>query len=399
MVKRSTERLVTPRFALITISALGYFIAFAMLLPTLPRYVENVLDGSGTEIGLVVGSFGFSAAFVRPILGRVGDVYGRRILLVSGALISGVMALLYPVWESIPVLIGLRLITGIGESGAFVGAATAIQDLAPDDRRGEAASYFSLAIYLGLGVGPLLGEQLFSSSGFDAVVQASFAVSMVSAILGFAVPAKAPVVDRPAGQAQDRRFLHRASVIPGVVFVASLLGVVGFSTFIALYIDRLTDGESNSALVFATYAGVVVVLRLFFASAPDRLGARLGTILALGFIAAGLFIMGVWTSVVGVYVGAVVMAVGVAFNYPALFLFVMDKTEPHERSHSVASFGFFFDVAGALGAPLLGLVVDLTGTERSAFFVGSLAALIGLVGLPFLGSGPPRKGAPELAHQ
>ncbi len=362
-----------------------------MLLPTLPRYVENVLDGSGTEIGLVVGSFGFSAAFVRPLLGRFGDVYGRRILLVSGAVVSGAMALLYPVWESIPILIGLRLITGIGESGAFVGAATAIQDLAPDDRRGEAASYFSLAIYVGLGVGPLLGEQLFSSSGFDVVVQVSFAISMVSAILGFAIPAKAPIVDRPSGVQQDRRFLHRASVVPGVVFVASLLGVVGFSTFIALYMDRLTGGESNSALVFATYAGVVVVLRLFFASAPDRLGARLGTILALGLIAAGLFIMAAWTSVAGVYVGAVVMAVGVAFNYPALFLFVMDKTEPHERSHSVASFGFFFDVAGALGAPLLGLVVELTGTERSAFLVGALASLLGLAGLPFLGSGPPRK--------
>lgn len=145
---------------MITLSALFYFTGFAMLLPTLPRYVEDVLDGSSTEIGLVVGSFGISAAVVRPLLGRIGDVYGRRILLVSGAFISGAMALLYPVWASIPILIVLRLITGLGESGAFVGAATAIQDMAPDDRRGEAASYFSLAIYGGLGVGPVLGLSL-----------------------------------------------------------------------------------------------------------------------------------------------------------------------------------------------------------------------------------------------
>ena len=383
------QRLVTPRFALITIAALGYFVGFGMLLPTLPRYVSGVLDGSSTEVGLVVGSFGVSAALVRPVLGRLGDVYGRRVLLVSGAFLTGVMTLLYPVWESIPILIGLRLITGIAESGAFVGAATAIQDLAPDDRRGEAASYFSLSIYVGLGVGPILGEWLFSRSGFELVAQVSFAIAVVSAILAFAIPAKPPVVDRPVNARETRSFLHPAAVIPGITFVASLIGVVGFTTFIAIYVDDLTNGSTNSAFVFLTYAAVVVVLRLFFASAPDRLGARRGTIFALSFIAAGLLIMAAWASLIGVYVGAIVMAVGVAFNYPALFLFVMSGTEPHERSHSVASFGFFFDVAGALGAPLLGLIVDLSGSERPAFLAGALASLIGLIGLRFLNDPEP----------
>ena len=382
---------MTPRFGIITLSALGYFVSFAMLLPTLPRYVSGVLGGSSTEVGLVVGSFGISAAFVRPILGRLGDVYGRRILLVAGAFLTGVTSLLYPVWESIPILIGLRLITGIAESGAFVGAATASQDLAPDDRRGEAASYFSLSIYVGLGIGPILGEWLFARSGFDAVVQASFAISVVSAALGFAVPAKPPVIERPAGSKDTRSFLHPAAIVPGITFVASLIGVVGFSTFIAIYVDDLTNGTTNSALVFLTYASVIVFFRLFFASAPDRLGARRGTVLALSFIAAGLVIMGLWASLVGVYVGAIVMAVGVAFNYPALFLFVMSGTEPHERSHSVASFGFFFDVSGALGAPLLGIIVDVTGSERPAFLAGALASLIGLIGLRFLDDPPPAK--------
>ena len=374
---------MTPRFVVITLAALGYFVAFAMLLPTLPRYVENELNASGTEVGLVVGAFGASAALVRPYLGRIGDVYGRRILLVSGSFFSGTLALLYPVWASIPILVFLRLLTGIGESGAFVGAATAIQDMAPDDRRGEAASYFSLAIYAGLGVGPVLGEWIFNRADFGAVVQASFAISMVSAVLAFAVPAKAPVVERPA-ITKKRSFLHSASIIPGIVFTASLIGVVGFSTFVALYVDDLTNNTGNSALVFAMYAGIVVLLRLFFASAPDRLGATLGTILALSFIAVGLAVMALWASLAGVYVGAAIMAVGVAFNYPALFLFVMADTEPHERSHAVASFGFFFDIAGAFGAPLLGILVDVSGGERAAFMAGSIASLVGLIGLRFL---------------
>lgn len=352
-----------------------------MLLPTLPRYVEDVLSGSKTQVGVIVGAFGISAALIRPLLGRVGDVYGRRVLLVGGALSSGTLILLYPVWASIPALLGLRVLTGIGESGAFVGAATAIQDLAPDHRRGEASSYFSLAIYVGLGVGPFLGEYLASNYGFEAVVRASFAMSVVSAILAFAVPNKPPieVTNRPASR--SRAFLHRASILPGILLTLSLLGFVGYTTFLALYIDELTNGQGSAGTVFLVYAAIILVFRLAFASLPDKLGARRGSMLAFGFIALGLAIVAAWPSLVGVYVGTAVLALGVAFNYPSLFLFVMAGTEPHERSHSVASFGFFFDIAGALGAPFLGVIIDATGSERPAFAAGAISAFIALVGV------------------
>jgi len=372
--------LITPRFVTITLSALFYFTSFAMLLPTLPRYIEEVLQGSKTEVGVIVGAFGISAALIRPLLGRLGDRYGRRILLVGGALISGTLILLYPVWASIPVLLGLRILTGIGESGAFVGAATATQDLAPDHRRGEASSYFSLAIYTGLGVGPFLGEYLADTYDFGAVVRASFAMSIVSAILAFAIPNHPPIAPEDQPIKRSRAFLHRASVLPGILLTLSLIGFVGFTTFLALYLDDLSGGEGSAGRVFLLYAAVVIVFRLTLASLPDKLGARRGSMLAFSFIALGLLIVALWHSLTGVYVGTVVLALGVAFNYPALFLFVMADTEPHERSHSVASFGFFFDIAGAIGAPMLGVIIDQTGSERSAFLVGAVCALVALAG-------------------
>lgn len=383
-VSSVSNSLITPRFATIGTSALFYFTAIAMLLPTLPRYIEDELGGSGTEVGIVIGAFGVSAALIRPLLGRLGDRYGRRILLVGGAFLSGLMALLYPVWLSIPVLVLLRIVTGVGEAGAFVGAATSTQDLAPDDRRGEASSYFSLAIYLGLGIGPFLGEYLADAYSFDAVVRTSFALSMVSSVLAFAIPARPPVDTTSSELTRSRSFLHRASILPGILLTLSLIGFVGYTTFLALYIDDLTDGEGSAGVVFLLYAAVVVVFRLSFATLPDKLGARRGAMLAFGFIALGLTIVASWPTLVGVYVGTIVLAIGIAFNYPALFLFVMAGTEPHERSHSVASFGFFFDIAGAIGAPLLGVVIDVTDSERAAFAVGAAASLIGLIGLRFL---------------
>jgi MFS family permease len=56
------------------------------------------------------------------------------------------------------VLALLRLLTGAGEAFFFVGAVTAAMDLAPAQRRGEAMSLASLALYVGIGLGPLLSE-------------------------------------------------------------------------------------------------------------------------------------------------------------------------------------------------------------------------------------------------
>ena len=390
-----SDTLVTPRFLTITASALFYFTSFAMLLPTLPRYIEEELSGSKTEVGIIVGAFGISAALIRPLLGRAGDVYGRRVLLVGGALSSGLLILLYPVWASIPVLLGLRILTGVGESGAFVGAATAIQDLAPDHRRGEASSYFSLSIYVGLGVGPFLGEYLADNYDFDGVVRASFAMSLVASLLAFAVPNEPPISVADAPAERSRQFLHRASVLPGILLTLSLLGFVGYTTFLALYLDDLTNGEASAGTVFLVYAAIVVVFRLSFASLPDKLGARRGSMLAFGFIALGLAVVAAWPSLVGVYVGTSILALGVAVNYPALFLFVMADTKPHERSHSVASFGFFFDIAGALGAPFLGVIIDATGSERPAFAAGAISSLIALIGVRLLKEPSLARSVPE----
>ncbi|MEO7429605.1 MAG: MFS transporter, partial [Acidimicrobiales bacterium] len=125
------ERMVTGRFLIVTLATFAYFLGLGSLLPTLPRYVEQELGGDGFAVGLVVGAFAVSAAIVRPWAGRFGDRYGRRVLLSGGALLVGLTTLGYTQVSSIPGLVVLRLLTGLGEAAVFVGAATATQDMAP----------------------------------------------------------------------------------------------------------------------------------------------------------------------------------------------------------------------------------------------------------------------------
>ncbi len=58
---------------------------------------------------------------------------------------------------------------GLGEACFFVGATTMATDLAPEERRGEAVSYWSVALWGGLAFGPVLGELLLDGSDYDLV--------------------------------------------------------------------------------------------------------------------------------------------------------------------------------------------------------------------------------------
>jgi MFS family permease len=361
-------RLVTGRFLIVTLATFSYFLALGSLLPTMPTYVEDVLGGNGFEVGLVVGAFAVSAAFIRPWAGRIGDRYGRRVLLSGGALLFGLVTLAYTQVDAVPALVALRLLAGIGEAAVFVGAATATQDLAPPHRRGEAASYFSVALYSGLAVGPALGEHLADSYGYHRVWQAAALAAFVAAALGLGTPEHTAVAEKPT------RLLHRAALGPGFVLMLGLIPFTGFAAFLAVYGPDI--GLERTAPVFFAYAGAVLAIRIVGAKLPDRLGWRRASTIALTAVSGGAIVIAVWASVAAVWVSVACLALGMSLLYPALFSAALEDVPDHERSQAVGTFSLFFDLSQAVGAPLLGVIVALSG-ERMAFFAAGLVAAAG----------------------
>ena len=375
-VDAEPQRLLTPTFAIIVASASAYFVSLAMHLPVLPRYVSDELDGNGFQVGLAVGAFAVSAALVRPWVGRMGDRVGRRPLAVVGALVAGLSIVAYGVVPSIAFLVVLRLVTGLGEAAYFVGAATAAQDLSPPHRRGEAASYFSIAIYSGLAIGPFLGEVLYRSGGAGRVWLVSAVMALVASVAALGIPGH---LGRRVGEAIDdgsRRFLHPAAVLPGSVLLLGLMGFTGFTAFLALYLE--SQGIDDAGPFFLLYGITVLVVRIFGARLPDRLGPVRAATIALSGIAIGTAIVAVGSSAPVFYVATFVLSLGMALLYPSLFILSVERAPDHQRSHAVATFSLFFDLSQGLGAPVLGVFVMLAGTDRAAFVVGALIALVGM---------------------
>ena len=127
--------MISPTFVLIVGATIGYFTTLSMLLPVLPRYVEETLHGDGLAIGVAVGAFAAPPPGPpdRRTTGRParsttpGRVRRRPRCPLDRRLRPGGV---------VPILVGFRLITGLGEGAFFIGAATAAQDLSPDDRTG-----------------------------------------------------------------------------------------------------------------------------------------------------------------------------------------------------------------------------------------------------------------------
>lgn len=367
-----SDRLLSTPFVLAVVAEFGVFVTIGMLLPVLPVFAAGPLDVGSVGVGLAVAAASPTALLFQPLAGRVGDRRGRRVLVISGALVVAGSVAAYTVADTLELLVALRLVSGIGEALIFVGAATIVVDLAPEGRRGEALSLYSLGLWGGLAIGPLLGELVLADDRYDAVWLTAAGCSAAAALLALALPETRP--DATARAPRPARLVHPAAIGPGLVLVASVVGFAGFNAFVALYARDL--GLSGAGAVFLLFSGIVVGIRIFGRRLPDRLGAKKASGSALVLLAAGLLTIGVWNAPIGLFVGTAVFAVGQALAFPALMTLAVAAAPPTERSSVVGTFSACADVGFAVGALGLGGVAAAVGYE-GVFVVGALSSVAG----------------------
>jgi MFS family permease len=386
-VARVKPRLITPAFLLIAFATLAYFIAEGALIPTVPLYVAGPLGGDEVAVGVVVGAFAVTALLFRPWAGSLADRRGRRFVMLVGMILFGSSVAGYLVADSIAAMVVMRLATGAGAAFFFVGAATAVTDLAPPTRRGEAVSFFSLALYAGVGAGPVIGEAAVRSVSFELAWWLIVGASAVALLVALRIPDTRPPVEEEG----RFRIVHPAAVIPGLVILAAIWGMAGFFAFTPLYVDELPIRDSR--FVFVLFSVVVLLIRGFGAKIPDRLGPGRAARSALAVSAIGLGTIWLVPSTAGLLVGTGILAVGVALAFPALMTMTVEGAPPAERGAAVGTFSAFVDLAFGVGPLSLGLVANAAGL-RAVYAAAALVALVGLVVLLIGGRRRRRRGRP-----
>lgn len=369
--RASTERLFTRAFIALGVAEVCYFTAFGITIFALPLYVTGPIRGDEAEAGLAYGAFAVSALLLRPLAGRLADRLGRRPLLVGGALIAAASLAMLQLADNLLAVVALRLLAGIAEAAFFVAGFAALADLAPESRMGEALSYNSIGLYLGIALGPLLGAALVDLSGFDLAWAAAGALALSAAGLSLLVGETR--VDRSLPDAREQ-LIHRPSLPIALGFLTSLIAMGGFLAFASLRATQL--GLDNVGLALVAYGAVVVFCRIAFARVPDRLPPLALGAASLIAIAAGLTTAAIWPTTAGQILGAAVIAVGVAFSTPAFFSAIFATAAPSQRGAASGTASAAIDLGLGIGPIGLGLVAEEFGIPW-AFGVGAAVAAFG----------------------
>ena len=367
--------LVTPAFLALAGSALVFFIAGGMVLPVVGPFAIGPLGSDAAGAGLAFGAFAGAALIMRPLVGWAADRFGRRPLLIGGALLSVAALALHLAVDSLALFVVARGLLGVGEAFFFVAVLAAGADIAPPSRRGEALNLLSLSLYMGLGIGPLVGEAVLGAGGFDGVWLASLALTGIAAALCLVVPETSPtILAQRDGPRQRARLVHPAAIFPGILILAGTWGMAGYLAYLPLHAAAV--GMDGAGIPFAIYALLVCGLRLVFAKLPDQLGpARVsGAALAIG--AVGLTVLGAVPSPIGLIAGTILFGAGVAFLVPGLLTLAVSRVDETERGAVVGTASAFLDLSFGLAPAVLGLVAQSAGFGAT-FLVGAAASTIG----------------------
>lgn len=368
----SRQPLLTRAFVLLAVADLGYFTCVGVSLLALPIYVTGPIGSDEAGAGLAFGSFVATSLVCRPFAGRYSDRFGRRPVMAVGAGLAAIGMALMPHVGTLAGVVGLRLVLGVGEAAFFVAGFALLADLAPAERMGEALSYNSLGLYLGIALGPPLGELLLERGGFEAAWYGAALLALVAVVLVFLLR-EPPRTESGGGHG---RLIHRPGIPLTLGFLASLIAVSGFLAFVALYAEEID--MRNTSLALFVYGAVVVVCRIAFARLPDRVPSLALGAVTLVVMAAGLLVIATWQQPAGLLVGTVVMAVGVTFATPAFFAALFETALPSERGAAAATASISIDLGLGLGPILMGLVANAYGIPW-AFVVAASAALAGSV--------------------
>ena len=370
------DRLFTPAFIALTLSELAYFTAAGLIIGVTPFFVAGPIGSDEAGLGLVAASFAVMTLLLRPYAGRLSDRRGRRPPLIGGAALVAVVMLAHLLTTDLAVLIGLRLLLGVAEAFYFVAAVAALVDLAPEGRTGEAISLNSLALYLGLALGPLIGQLLLDAGGFGAAWVGGLALAVVATALASRIPETANVAARPAG-ADGGPLIHRAAIGPGLALFTGVAAMSGFLLLAGPHAEAA--GLEAWSLAFLLFGAIVVGLRLAFARLPDRVPPMRLAAAALALCAIGLATMAAWAGVGGLLAGTALLAGGVAFMTPALFAATFAKVAPAERGSASGTATLFIDLGFGGGPLVVGFVAAGAGVPAAFVIAGSIA-LAGAVG-------------------
>lgn len=364
--------------------------AIAQAYPTLAPYIRADLGLSLAAVGLVNTYIYVGTMLGAVPAGWVTDRLGSRKVLMGGALLCGLMALLIPWLSRSPLWFEVFLFTlGLLVATATPAGSQAVAQVFPPERRGLAIGLRQMGVPLGGALAAALLPWVASQLGWRwasaaAAVVAAVAAAMVVWLYREAPPppTKTPGQRGPSLLAvlRERNVLLAASA--GVTLPT---GQFIMLTYLILFLkDRFGVPELQGALWLAAANLIGAFSRVFWSALSDRLAAQRKPLLVLVVGLSGLSALLMALLPVNTplgWVNAVVLLFGAcALGWQGLHFSLLSELSPKGWEGRVTGFGLLFTSIGIASAPpLFGWVVDVFGSFSLAWALLSVVYAVGAV--------------------
>jgi EmrB/QacA subfamily drug resistance transporter len=265
----------------------------------LPTIVGDL--GGLDHISWVVTAYLLAQTAVTPLYGKLGDMYGRKVVLQAGLIVFLIGSALCGQSQSLDELIAFRALQGLGGGGLMVSAQAAIGDVVPPRERGRYTGLFGAVFGLASIAGPLLGGFLTSDFSWRWIFYVNLPLGIVAF---FVLAATLPSV--------TERVHHVVDYLGTALLAAGLTAIV-----LAASLGGNSYAWGSSFIVGLGVAGVLLLVAFVFV---ERRAAE--PVLPPRLLSNRVFVV---TGAVGFVVGFALFG---AVTYLPLFLQVVKGASP-----------------------------------------------------------------------
>ncbi|MFK4225570.1 MFS transporter [Streptomyces sp. NPDC019890] len=243
------ERTPSVRWALASLS-------LSMLLSSLGTSIANVglptlaqaFTASFQEVQWIVLAYLLAITTVIVSVGRLGDITGRRRLLLAGIFLFTVASVLCGVAPTLWLLIAARVAQGLGAAIMMALTMAFVGETVPKAKTGSAMGLLGTMSAIGTALGPSLGGALIAGLGWRAI----FLINAPLGILTFLLAHRYLPVDRREPRTDRAGFDHVGTLLLALTLAAYAL---------AMTMGRGSFGSLNVALLLAAAFGVGLFVR------------------------------------------------------------------------------------------------------------------------------------------
>ncbi len=373
-----TENTMKPRlwsvsFLLLILMTFLNGAAGQMTVPLVAKYALS-LGAELTLASTVAGLMSLVSLVVCPFAGALADKVSRKWILVFSNLGYGICLLLHSICVNIPLLIAMRLLTGVFFSVCSVTNIAFSSSFLPKERTGEGLGYVSLASIVAQALGPSIGLALVGKSGFGAAF--SLAGLLPLACIAVILPLK---YRKPESENETaRRFSFRN--LYAVELTCFMLMAALFSAgngMVSTYLAIIADERQivNISLFFTCYSLFLVALRPFTGKLLDKKGVFLILVPSFLFAALGMVFVGVGTSLAMMLVASGMKALGQGSGQPSIQAYSVKRLSRDRAGVASSTIMIGQNVGNAL-APIVGsfFVKSFGYTGMFCGFGGLMAA-------------------------